>query len=183
MRIGAGEKTEFELIRRDQVCRWHDAISNQRLHLGRDKAARRCTAEHRVAGVNGLGVACFHERHGVENCVADVIASLIAAEHELHVVETAAGIDAAHHVAHIVAGEQRTAPLAITGVVREHHGIDRHDLVADALQREYRGRVADVTVRDRALNRKNPHRPIISPAVRNEPKARGARCKTVHRIG
>ena len=160
--FGAGEEAELELVRGDDVSRRDDLLAQQDRDGRCDEASGLRIAHDRVARVHRTGVRGLDPGDGVDDHVSDALAALVAAEHGIDLAEHATFLDAGEHLAYVVRIDHRATPGAVAGVVREVHGVDRQHLDADALQREDRGGVSDMSVRDGGLDGEDLHSPILS---------------------
>ena len=153
-RLAAGEEVELEVVGRDDVGLRHDGVAHELRDPGPHEHAAPDVAHHRVAAVDRVRVLRLHPLHRVEDDRADGGVALVAGQHGVGLAEHAAVPDAGDHVGDVGRREQRAAPLAVPGVVGEVHGEHRPDLVAEPLEREDGGGVADVAVGDGGLDRR-----------------------------
>ena len=155
--LPAGKEVELEVVRREDVGLRDHRVAHELRDAGPHEHAAADVAHHRVAAVDGLRVELLHASHGVEDDAADRRVALVSGQHRVRLAEHAAVLDPGDHLADVVGGEQRPTPRAVPRVVGEVHGEDRPDLVAQTLQREDGGGVADVAVGDRGLDGQDLH--------------------------
>jgi hypothetical protein len=148
---------ELELVGRDRVGEREHALPDELRNAATDENAALGVADHRVAAVARGGIGVLHPPDRVNHGFAGIARAEIAGEHAVAFGEHAALLDALHQQADRRAAEDAPAPGTVTGVIGELHGVDRPDLDADALQRKYRRRVADMAIGDVRLDGQDIH--------------------------
>ena len=92
---------------------------------------------------------------------ADAHPALVAGQHGVDLRKYATLLHTEQNLGHIRRRYERPPPRTVAGVVGEVHRWDRYHLDADALQREHRRGVPDMTVGDRRLDGQNLHSPSL----------------------
>jgi len=81
----------------------------------------------------------------------------IARQHGVDLGEQAERLEALDQRRDRLGRRGRAAKRAVAGMVREPHRVDRPDLVAEQVEGQQRGLVADVAEGDRRLDREHVH--------------------------
>ena len=152
----AREEVELEVVGRDHVGGRHHPVAHELGDPGPDEHAPAHVPHHRVAAVHRLGVVPLTGDR-VEDDRPDVLRALVAREHGLAPVERPAVLDARRSPRRCLGRQQRTAPVAVPGVVGEVHGHHRPHLLAQPLKGKNGGAVAGMAVGDQGLDRQDAH--------------------------
>ena len=142
-RLHVREPLELEQVRRRHVAQRDQVLADGVRGRFVEVEAARLVAEHGVAHVEGGWVLGAHARNrGLGG--GDVLGRRqVAGQHCVDRFEPAVGVEAIHHLAEHGGRDALAREGAVAGVVRQHHGRHRDDLVAERLQRRDDGREAD----------------------------------------
>src|SRR5699024_3241813 len=111
--LAAGEETELELVRGDDVGDRDHAVTQQRRDGVADVAAGLRVTHDRVAGVDGLRVGGLDAGDGVDEDVGDVRAALVTGEHCVHLGQGTALLDAGDDLGDDGGRDHRATPGAV----------------------------------------------------------------------
>ncbi len=114
-------------------------------------------AHHRVAQIARLRIGLLGRGDGAREHRAGRGLAQVAGQHGVRAREQSEILEALDQLGDRGGRGCLAAKPAVARVVREAHGIDRPDLVAEALQGQHGGGVADMAERDRRLDRQHIH--------------------------
>ena len=169
------------MIGRDDIGRRHRALPHELGDAGLHEHVASHIADHRIAAITRLRIGGLHLRHRIQHRRADLGRAEIAGQHAVARPEHAALVNALHHLTDHAGVERAAAPRAVARMIGELHGEDRPHLDADPLQRERRGRIADMAIGDVGLDREDVHRAILAAcALTTKRKRRGPSPRRIH---
>jgi hypothetical protein len=153
----AGQQVQLEMVGGDDPRRRHRALAHEFRDAGPHEHAAFAIADDRIAAIAGVRIGGFHLADRVEDRLPGRDRPDIAGEDAVAGAEHAAIRDAVHHLADQIRVERFALPDAVSGVVGELHRMDRPHLAAQPLQREHRGRIADMAIGDMGLDGDEVH--------------------------
>ena len=158
----AGEELQLERVRRDDVRERDELIAEG---LG-DPLAHVDAAPHLaddgIAAEERARTGRPHPRDRVRDHVGRRGVAEIARQDRVAAAEHAAGAEPLDQRRHLGGGDDPPAERAVGRMVREGDGVERPDVVTEALEDGHRGPVSHAPVDDARLDRQDVHG--ISPA-------------------
>ncbi len=168
------EAIELEMVRRDDLGERDGALAEELRYAPLDEHPAAAIADHRIAAIDGAGIGGFDPADRTQNGRADLDRADVSGEHAVAACEHATLGDALDHRIDHGGSEHLALPSAVAGVIGELHGMHRPDLAAEPLQREHRGRIADMPIGDVRLDGEDVHAGTRQRATNISPSFRGA---------